>query len=1044
MLSHRTKILSGTAISMTFALLAVPAAAQSAGSQDQEPNTGQTVQEQGDPDQVQNVIIVEGQLGSILESIDAKRDADSVIDVLSADQAGRFPDPNVAEALARIPGIGFQRENDTGEGEFISIRGLDAAYNTVLYDGLRTGTADEFRRTALDIVTSNGVSLIEVIKAPLPEHYSEGLGGIVNIRTRGALERREGGYLSADIRDNTFVDDYGYRFSGGYTHAFSDRFAINVNASFRRTNLDTLYVNPASFTLEQLNAITIDGNTFTEEGPLELVPEGFLDPDDFTNEQINFEDNLIKRDNYNVSGSVQWQATDTTTFTLGGRWTRDETTQTTSNVEFDADNGDIAPDGMGGFLPSTFPDPEITFEGQIEDSVEIRERYFVRGFTETGNWTFDYTAGYSRAFEDEPILSIDFTHELEDVTAFNENSDVLEDALSFVPLDFSNTPFAAPNPKALAVFRRALDPFCIADDGDPCGEINDFDEALQDSRENERYSLRLDTTYSFDGDGPFEYIKFGGLFEQSDFETIFIDISDRDDSLGPNGEFLGVDRSGEFGGRLPDNNAILGEFGLVDGSLSTYDRIGNPFSDIGLDGVVLFDPAELRRLRATFRDGFFASGSNFEDVVTVTADERFYAGYAQAKLQFGRLNIVGGARIEQYDGEFSAPQTFDADIAFDLGAGNDNVELSAPSSQQNVTETSNFEVLPRIAFNYELNDDMLVRFSYTTAISRPTFDLLAAEVDGDFRIELADGVDPNTATPADIGSVEIDFDLGNPSLRNAYSQAFDLSFEWYADRENAFSVALFYKSIDDFIFNSFAIEGAIDGGTGLFDPIAAVRDAPFSADGEALLDQLGGIEAILATPGAQVDIRQPANGNRAEVYGVEVGVFHTFKYLPGLLANLGFAGNLTLQESSIDLDLGTLEADDALVVLGMAAAGDTYSEQFGLFNSPSVTGNAALFYTDDDLELTVAYRYQGRQLEEIGTFGLSQYQQGRGFLDLDVEYSLNDLLGLRRATFFASANDVLDGGRRPTTFETRGRSEQFPDFASFNGRSFITGVRLSF
>ncbi|WP_271078773.1 TonB-dependent receptor [Aurantiacibacter sp. MUD61] len=1034
MQGKRAAFLTGTAITLAFAALPASVAAQSTDGATPAP----APQDQADPE---NVIIVEGQVGAILESIDVKRDADSVIDVLSADQAGRFPDPNVAEALARIPGVGFQRENDTGDGEFISIRGLDAAYNTVLYDGLRTGTADEFRRTALDIVTSNGVSLIEVIKAPLPEHYSEGLGGIVNIRTRGALERREGGFLSAEITDNTFVDDYGFRFAGGYTHQLTDNFAVNVNAAFRRTYLDTLYVNPASFTLEQLNAITINGTTFTEEDPLELVPEGFLDPNDFTNEQINFEDNLIERDNYSLSGSLQWQASSSTIFTLGGRYTRDDTTQTTSNVEFDADNGDIDPDGMGGFLPSDFPDPEVTFEGQIEDSVEIRERYFFNGVTEAGNWTFDYTLGYSRAYEDEPVLSIDFTNDFDDVPGGRNDN-----AVTFVPLDFSNPPFAAPLPRDLDVFLLGIDPFCEnpAESSGRCGEINDFDEALEDSRENQRYSARLDTTYEFTNGGVLDYIKFGGLIEQSDFETRFVDISDVDDSLGPNGEFLGVDDSDAFGGSLPDNNAVIGDYGLVDGSLSTYDRIGNPFADIGLNGVVLFDPTALRNLRRTFRDTFFASGADFEEVTFVTADERFYAGYAQAKLQFGRLNIVGGARIEQYDGEFSAPQTFDARISFDLGSGNDSVELSAPSLEQNVTETDNFEVLPRVAFNYELSDDMLLRFSYTTAIARPTFDLLAAEVDGDFRIELADGVNPNSATAADITDVEIDFDLGNPNLRNAYSQALDLSFEWYASRGNVFSVAAFYKTIDDFIFNSFAIEGAITPGGGQFDPASAVRDAPFSAEGEALLAQLGGLEAILARPGAQVNIRQPANGNRAEVYGIELGVFHQMDYLPGLLSNLSFSGNLTLQESAIDLDLGRVEAGDAVVVAGIASAGDTFTQEFDLFNSPSVTGNAALYYTDDSFEATIAYRYQGIQLEEIGTFGLSQYQQGRGFLDVDVEYSLEGLLGLRRASIYASVNDLLDGGRRPTTYETRGRGEQFPDFASFNGRTFRAGVRISF
>ncbi|MFL0355647.1 TonB-dependent receptor [Erythrobacter sp. GH1-10] len=1022
----RKSLLGSSAFAVMAAVGASPALAQ-----DQEQESGNQP-----PSTVtgQSEIVVEGRRGSAIESIDEKRNADSVIDVLSADQAGRFPDPNVAEALARIPGIGFQRENDTGDGEFISIRGLDASYNTVLYDGIRTGTADEFRRTALDIVTANGVSLIEVIKAPLPEHATEGIGGVVNIRTRGALERREGAFLEADIRDNTFVDDYGYRFAGGFTKQITDNLAFNISGAYRKLYLDTLYVNPASFTLEQLNAITIDGNTFIEEGPLEKVPQGFLDPNDFTNEQINFEDNLIERDNYSLAGTVQWQASDTTIFTLGGRWTRDDTTQTTSNVEFDADNGDIEPDGMGGFLPSEFPDPEITFEGQIEDSKEIQERYFFRGETTTGNWTFDYVAGYSRAFEDEPILSIDFTNDFDDVPGGRNDN-----AVTFVPLDFSNPPFAAPLPKDLGVFQRALDPFCRDDDGDPCGEINDFDESIIDSRENKRWVARFDTTYEFDGGSAIEYIKAGVQYERSEYEQFEFDISDVDDQLGPNGEYLGDDREVS----LPDNNTAMGELGLIDGSLSTYDRIGNPFSDIGLNGVVLFDPTRLREIRQTFRDGFFASGLDPRSTTLLTAEEDFYTGYAQAKLRFGDLSIVGGARIEQYEANFSAPQTFDARVFFDTGNGGDVVELATPGGVQNVTETDNFEVLPRIAFNYDLTPEIKLRASYTTSIARPTFDLLAAEVDGNFSIELADGVSIEDATPADIRNVEIDFDLGNPALKNAFSQNFDLSFEFYANRDNAFTVAAFYKTIDDFIFNSFAIEGAISG-VPQFDPISAVANAPFSDDGRALLDQLGGIDAILSTPGAQVDIRQPSNGNRAEVYGVEIGVFHSLTYLPGLLGNLSFSGNLTLQETSIDLDLGVFEADDALVVLGIANAGDTFTDTFDLFNSPKVTGNAALNYSDRNWDATVAYRYQGRQLEEVGTFGLSQFQQGRGFLDLDIEYSFRDIPGVNRATMFFSANDLLDGGRRPTTYETRGPDEQFPDFASFNGRTFRAGVRVSF
>lgn len=1025
-----------------------------------------------------DVVVVTGQRGSIVNSLQEKADADSVTDVLSADQADRFPDPNVAEALARIPGISFQRENDTGQGEFISIRGLDASYNTVLFDGLRTGTADQFRRTALDIVTANNISSIRVTKAPLPQDASEGIGGVVDIRTRGPLERREGGYFSIDGRDTTFEDELGYRVAGSYTKRLADNFGVNLSVAYRETYLNTLYVNPASFTLEQVDALQVadaNGNlaTFIDESEIDLVPGGFVPTSLLTNEQINFEDNNIKRENLNIAGAIDWQVSDNTLLTFGGRFTQDDTTQTTSNIEFDADNGDIRCNS-GEFAsnsafedatpfersactdiaPSFFNDPEVTFEGQIEDSEEIQERYFARGFTELDQWTFEYTAGYSRAFEDEPVLSIDYTNDFDDVAGGSSDNDV-----TFVPLDFSDKKFPAPLPKDLDVFLLAIDPFCEnpAESSGRCGEINDFDEDLEDSRENKRYALKFDSTYEFVDAGAWQNVKFGAQYERSEYEQVLIDISDVDDSLGPNGEFLGCDNRYQVpdpnnpgqliscGPGLGDNNTVIGDLGLVDGSLSGYGRIGNPFTDIGLNGVPLFDPGRLREIRTTFRDSFFASGVGTEPPQIIESEEEFYTAYAQGKWTFGKLDVIGGVRIEQYDADFSAPVTFDSSLIFDTGAGGNSINLAPTAAYEQVeTSADNFEWLPRVAFNYNLTDRTVIRASYTTALARPTFDLLAAEVDGNFNIDLIDGADPSTATPADVQEVSLTYNLGNPDLDNAYSHNFDLSAEWYFDDANAFAVAVFYKKIDNFIFNTFALEGDL-GATGQdFDPVQAVQTAPFSAEGLSFIDQLGGFDSLLTGNNVDILVRQPTNGDEATVYGAELSFFHTFEYLPGLLSNAGFAGNLTIQETETDIDLGILDENDALVVLGMAQAGDTLTRSFDFFNSPDMTGNAAIYYDDDNWEATLAYRYSGLQLEEISSFGFAQYQQERGFLDFDVEYAFRDFGMFNRATLFFSANDILDDGTEPTTYETNDKNGDIPNFVSFNGRSYRFGVRVSF
>lgn len=155
---------------ISLTALCAPLHAQAQGSaQGESPSQSGT---EIDPQTGEPIIIVEGTRASIANSIDAKKNSDAIVDVLSADDADRFPDSNLGEALARIPGISFIRDEDSGDGEFISIRGLDAEFNTVLNNGIRVGSSNTFRRTPLDVATGDGVSSIHVTKAPLPEDAS--------------------------------------------------------------------------------------------------------------------------------------------------------------------------------------------------------------------------------------------------------------------------------------------------------------------------------------------------------------------------------------------------------------------------------------------------------------------------------------------------------------------------------------------------------------------------------------------------------------------------------------------------------------------------------------------------------------------------------------------------------------------------------------------------------------------------------------------------------------------------------------------------------
>ena len=116
------------------------------------------------------VIKVTGIRGSVIKSLNTKRFANSIVDAVSAEDIGKFPDQNVAESLQRITGVSLTR--DFGEGERVSIRGTSASQNRTLLNGQAVGSADwwagsiDSRGFNYTMLPSEIVSGLEVYKSP--------------------------------------------------------------------------------------------------------------------------------------------------------------------------------------------------------------------------------------------------------------------------------------------------------------------------------------------------------------------------------------------------------------------------------------------------------------------------------------------------------------------------------------------------------------------------------------------------------------------------------------------------------------------------------------------------------------------------------------------------------------------------------------------------------------------------------------------------------------------------------------------------------------
>lgn len=178
-----------------LALLATPVAAQTTGAPapSDAPPSGQV---EPAPDQIDTGgdIVVTGIRQSQRAAIDAKRDSTVVADVLTAQDIGKFPDKNVAEALQRVPGVVINRE--FGEGERVSLRGTAPNLTRTLVNGHGIATADWFVLEQLSATRSFNyltlpaeiVGQVDVYKSPQADIDEGGVGGTINVHTRDPLD----------------------------------------------------------------------------------------------------------------------------------------------------------------------------------------------------------------------------------------------------------------------------------------------------------------------------------------------------------------------------------------------------------------------------------------------------------------------------------------------------------------------------------------------------------------------------------------------------------------------------------------------------------------------------------------------------------------------------------------------------------------------------------------------------------------------------------------------------------------------------------------
>ena len=141
-------------------------------------------------------VVVTGIRASLLQSIESKRRANAIVDVVTAEDVGKFPSSNVAEALTIVPGVTVDRA--FGQGEKVSILGTDPALNRTLLNGQTVASADWFildspgRTFNYALLAPQIVGKVEVFKSPEARIDEGSIGGTVIVNTRKPLDLKAG------------------------------------------------------------------------------------------------------------------------------------------------------------------------------------------------------------------------------------------------------------------------------------------------------------------------------------------------------------------------------------------------------------------------------------------------------------------------------------------------------------------------------------------------------------------------------------------------------------------------------------------------------------------------------------------------------------------------------------------------------------------------------------------------------------------------------------------------------------------------------------
>ena len=528
-------------------------------------------------------ITVTGIRASITRSLDKKRDSVNVVDFLSAEDIGKFPDNNLSESLQRIPGVTINR-SETGEGKQINVRGLGPQFSQTIVNGGNPISGFDFTLLPSEMFTE-----VSVEKSPTAKSVEGALGGTVRAETPKPFSH-EG--LRGAISGTAVLGEEGStnpRVFALISKNWDDKFGVSLSGFYSTPQFESSEIGFGSWVPFRNTATAADAATL----PDELLDAG-------TPRTPAFFKFTEDRENIAVAGTFQARPTDRLEITFdalyadvsGDRiddrpdfWTS-STVPTNTTIE----NGVVT----SGFFPGAGVQARVGTTQSFIDQ-EFFQGNFRADWQVNDKWTVSPGINVVRLNQSQAFNLFSFAINGADFQ-YNVDGDVPRFSTSVT--DFASNP-----------------------------EDFGFNLFLFDTRniKNEEETVTLDVTRSFEDDSPFSAFNFG------------IRYADRD-RIATNSQrsFLFTSAPIAQGTSLADV-AVLRDFG-VGGAPDAM----NPDQILGVDpdaAKALFFPNSDGFDFAN--TDFVESG---RDVLNFSVNEETFTGYVSMDMEWGDVRMNAGLR----------------------------------------------------------------------------------------------------------------------------------------------------------------------------------------------------------------------------------------------------------------------------------------------------------------------------------------------------------------------------------------------------------------